>query len=165
MEVRLSPFQLERLTELAGDVHAGERTCLDADYVLAGLVRLLRPQEAFGQGSTGMPEWLRQAVAVAREPGQLPANVPALVKSCGRTPEHVARSFQQHLKMTPTEWLTRERMRLACRLLGEGRLSVTEVAMECGMENLSHFHRCFKSVCGVTPLTYRKRSGLSIRGG
>lgn len=163
--VRLNPYQLTRLTELAMEVRTGEGTRLDADYFLCGLLRLLRPSTEFAKGTGTVPPWLREAFGAIRASGNLPGNVSELIKRCGRTPEHVARTFQQHLHLTPTQWLTQERMRLACRLLKEETLSITEIALECGMENLSHFHRCFKSHSGVTPLKYRQQSGLSIRGG
>ena len=80
------------------------------------------------------------------------------IQLCGRSHEHVTRSFQKHLSMTPTQWLTQERIRLAGRLLETTRMSILEIAHECGFESPSHFHSRFKIANGSTPLQYRKRA-------
>lgn len=51
----------------------------------------------------------------------------------------------------------RLRLEQACRLLETTQRSVTMIAFECGFEELSHFHHCFKAVHGITPREYRVR--------
>lgn len=159
--VRCTPRQMGGFQELGQNVWGGDRGLLEAEYFLTGLLRLLSRGTTAGREG---PAWLWEALALATEAEQLRGGVAALVRLCGRTPEHVARAFRRYLRQTPTEWVTAERMRLARRLLEESPLPVTEVALECGMENLSHFHRCFKRAYGETPLAYRRRAHLAIQG-
>ncbi|MFP4143540.1 MAG: AraC family transcriptional regulator [Phycisphaeraceae bacterium] len=158
----MSVPQRERCLELVADVAAGERDALDGDYFLAGLLRLLRP--GHDAPHADLPEWMREALPLAAEPEHLREGVPRLVRLCRRSPEHVARSFRKHLGQTPTQWLTAARLRYARRLLETTDLPVTAVALECGMDNLSHFHRRFRQYTGDTPLNYRRRAGLSVAG-
>lgn len=53
------------------------------------------------------------------------------------------------------QYVHRLRMDYAARLLVSTERSVTAIAFECGFEELSHFHRSFKSAFATTPLAYR----------
>lgn len=73
-------------------------------------------------------------------------------------PSHLCKSFRRHFGETPTEFLTRLRLRRAVRLLRAPEAKVAAVASELGFESLSHFHRLFKRQYGMTPARFR-RSG------
>ncbi len=162
---RLDPAQLAAVVRLAMEAGEGERSGVDADYFLAGLARTVRDGSGGSQGPmAGAPAWLREALPVAREPAHLQGGVPRLVRLCGRTPEHVARAFRRFLGETPTAWLNRAKLERAKRLLEQTGMPVMEVAFECGIGNLSHFHRRFKATYGETPLACRRRAARSIRG-
>ncbi|MDL9978698.1 GlxA family transcriptional regulator [Microbacterium sp. ASV49] len=70
------------------------------------------------------------------------------------------RSLHRHcLELTgysPGEWLAREKISLACRLLEDPTLSVDEVAMRAGLGTASNLRLRFASVLGVTPTAYRR---------
>lgn len=57
--------------------------------------------------------------------------------------------------LTPRQMILRVRMDHACRLLRASRLSITEVALECGYADHSAFARRFKQAMGVTPSELR----------
>ena len=67
------------------------------------------------------------------------------------------RIFRKCLRMTPTEYLTGFRIQAACRLLEEGKKSITEIALDCGMGSGSYFGKVFRKYQGVSPLAYRDR--------
>lgn len=66
------------------------------------------------------------------------------------------RLFQDTLKTTPKQVLTRYRIQAATELLRGGKLAVTDVAYEVGFGSLSRFIESFKSVTGVLPTDYRR---------
>jgi AraC family cel operon transcriptional repressor len=101
---------------------------------------------------------MREALPRACEPEHLLAGRSALVALCGRSHEHVSRSFRKYLSLSPTEWLTQERLRYACRLLETTQRSITDVAMDCGFESQSYFHQRFKAARGMTPLQFRRKA-------
>lgn len=41
-------------------------------------------------------------------------------------------------------------------LLKNGNLSITEVGIHVGFDDLSHFSRAFRRVVGIAPLMFRK---------
>jgi AraC family cel operon transcriptional repressor len=153
---RLDPEQVDTFLDTTAQVGAGARDTLDALYFLHALARLLRiPHRAIG---SDLPDWLREALPMAADPAHLSEGLPGLMRICGRSPEHVARSFRRHLGMTPTEWLNAARIHQARRLLETTRMPVIEVAFEAGFDNLSYFHKLFKRQTGESPLRYRKRA-------
>lgn len=58
---------------------------------------------------------------------------------------------------TPIAYLNYYRVERACFLLEQRGSSVTEVALECGFNDVSYFIRCFKKQKGITPYQYIKR--------
>lgn len=147
--------QIDGFTRLVNGLSDGGRGVLDAEYFLCALTRLLR-RSGHGMEVSGGPEWLRMALPVAVEPEHLREGFGALVKLCGRTPEHVSRTFRQHLGKTPSDWINEKRVERARLLLETDEASIQETAFETGFDNLSHFHRVFKAATGVTPLRYRR---------
>lgn len=69
----------------------------------------------------------------------------------GRSPAAFNRDFKRQFGTTPSRWLRETRLERAFALVGDSRLSVTEVALEVGYDNTSHFIKAFKAKYGVTP--------------
>jgi AraC-like DNA-binding protein len=108
--------------------------------------------------------WVRQPSG--NEPGQaraikeyLRANVHRNVRLnelaalTGLSKAYVIRSFRRVVGMPPYEWLLQLRIEEARKRLQKGS-SISDLAMELGFADQSHFHRRFKSVTGMTPATY-----------
>lgn len=64
--------------------------------------------------------------------------------------------FKKFTGITPFEQINETRVKKAAALLSDSDLTVSEVAVKCGFENLSYFTRKFKSIVGCTPIDYRK---------
>lgn len=69
---------------------------------------------------------------------------------------HLSRSFKEATHFGFVEYVNSLRITKACRLLADKKLSVLEVAMQCGFGSLTQFGRCFRSLTGTNPLDYRK---------
>ena len=65
------------------------------------------------------------------------------------------RTFQNHLHMTPVDYIRSYRIQIACQLLVESQRSITEVGNACGMGNSSYFGKVFREATGYTPRQYR----------
>ncbi len=73
----------------------------------------------------------------------------------------LCRFFKQNMGITIFEYLNKIKVEFACKLLMDQDLSVLEVCLDSGFNNLSHFNKQFKKSTGVNPMEYRKRfSGL-----
>lgn len=74
----------------------------------------------------------------------------------------LCRFFKKHMGITLFEYLNQIKTEFACRLLMDQELSITEVCLDSGFNNLSHFNKQFKRITGVPPSEYRKRfEGIS----
>ena len=67
-----------------------------------------------------------------------------------------ANRFQRRLGMPPMQYLTRWRMILASRLLGDRSLAIAEIAERCGYLSEAAFSRVFKRHSGLGPGRFRR---------
>ena len=72
------------------------------------------------------------------------------------------RKFCAIANRTPGEYLLDCRLRRARQLLLNTRHSITDIAMQCGFYDSSHFIRKFAAACGVTPGQFR--TGATQKG-
>ena len=71
-------------------------------------------------------------------------------------PSYISRTFKRELNITFSEYLRTLRIKEACRLLKETKLSITEIAHRTGFQSCTDFCRVFKSMIKLSPLQYRK---------
>jgi AraC-like DNA-binding protein len=69
----------------------------------------------------------------------------------GRSLSTFHRDFKKLFHTTPQKWLTKKRLELAYHQLTEKNKKPTEVYLEVGFEDLSHFSFAFKNQYGVSP--------------
>ncbi|NLN42022.1 MAG: AraC family transcriptional regulator [Clostridiales bacterium] len=69
--------------------------------------------------------------------------------------QYLSKLFSQRMNMTFTEYLNNYRISQACYLLNNSTLSIGEIALNCGYDNLRTFHRNFKKIIGMSPKEYR----------
>lgn len=67
------------------------------------------------------------------------------------------RYFKTRTGKTFSEFLNDIRVSHACRLLLRGKQNISEIAFQCGFNNLSNFNRRFKQITGLTPGHYLRR--------
>ena len=70
--------------------------------------------------------------------------------------KYISRYFKEHFHITLSQYVTYLRLEHEKQMLQETDISVTEVAMQSGYQNISYFIRSFKKTYGVSPLKYRK---------
>jgi len=74
----------------------------------------------------------------------------------------LCRFFKMNMGLTLFEYLNQIKIEFACKLLMDNDLSVLNVCLDSGFNNLSHFNKQFRKNTGVTPSEYRKRfNGLN----
>jgi AraC-like DNA-binding protein len=69
----------------------------------------------------------------------------------GRSLSTFNRDFRKLFNMSPQKWLTDKRLELAYYHLAEKKKRPTEVYLEVGFEDLSHFSFVFKKKYGISP--------------
>ncbi|RED48515.1 helix-turn-helix domain-containing protein [Aestuariispira insulae] len=78
-----------------------------------------------------------------------------LARLSGRPATSFNRDFRRQFGTTPQKWLIAARLERAHDLLRASSLSVSEIALEVGYENISHFITVFKKKFGVSPKKLR----------
>lgn len=73
------------------------------------------------------------------------------------------RCFKRRTGRTLFQFVNELRVKHACMLLQEGRLSIAATAYESGYGNLSHFNRSFRRMMKTTPGDYRAAMSESSR--
>lgn len=64
--------------------------------------------------------------------------------------------FKKATNKTFITYLNEHRIDLACQLLAEQRLTISDVCYASGFDNIPYFNRVFKRLKGVSPGTFRK---------
>ena len=72
------------------------------------------------------------------------------------SPCYLSRTFKRITGSSFTEYVTGVRIKEARRLLLKSEMSVAEIAISVGFKSTTHFGRAFKTLVGVSPLSYRK---------
>jgi len=73
----------------------------------------------------------------------------------GRSLSTFNRDFKKFFNVTPQKWLTEKRLELAYYQLTAKKKKPTEVYLETGFEDLSHFSFAFKKKYGIAPSQLR----------
>ena len=102
------------------------------------------------------PDWLLHACREIRKPEHFAHGAERFVRLAGRSREHVARSARQFLGVTPTDYVNRCRMDYAARQLAMSNEDIMEIALDCGIGNLSHFYELFRARFNMPPGAYRR---------
>ena len=104
------------------------------------------------------PAWLRRARTFLDEASWRPTTLGELAKECGVHPSHLARSFRLHYGRSIGTYMRELRVSRAKELLvsPSRRVSLADVALNCGFADQSHLTRVFRRLEGVTPARYRR---------
>lgn len=62
--------------------------------------------------------------------------------------------------MSPQEWALDLRIRRAKELLAEGSTPISQIGLECGFADQSHFSRMFSKLVGTAPKRWQRLNAL-----
>lgn len=95
-------------------------------------------------------EWMEAHFADAR------LNVAGLAERLGLHRASLHRGFTRRHGVPPVQYLGRLRLRCALELLATTHLPVADVAVRCGLPDLSYFSKLVSRHTGFSPRTYRQ---------
>ena len=80
----------------------------------------------------------------------------AIAASASISESECLRCFHSTIGTTPIQYLKQYRIQQAAKLLSETREKISDIAENCGFQDMSYFSRAFREKMGCTPTQYRK---------
>lgn len=153
-QAHLDSRALAALNQAALRLERARQTALEAESFLLPLcAQLLDREVALPDGA---PVWLAVALSAAKEPRVFREGAAGFARIAGRAHPHVSRTMRRFTGQTPSDYINAQRMAFAARRLAGSSDPLSEIAADCGIPNLSHFHKLFRSHHGLTPAQYRR---------
>lgn len=101
------------------------------------------------------PDFIKKVSEYCLEHLDEPLTVEDLSEVAGYTRYHFSRLFKAAQGVSPAAFLKELRLRKSVRLLQTERLSIKEIAENCGFESSSYFCRAFQKEYGQSPGAFR----------
>ncbi|GGA84234.1 hypothetical protein GCM10011511_04230 [Puia dinghuensis] len=89
-----------------------------------------------------------------------PITLAELASLSNRSLATFKRDFQRHYGASPRQWINRQRLAHAQLLLEQTDQKVSDIAIACGFESVSHFIRIFRAAFGATPQSLRAEKAM-----
>lgn len=147
----LSEEDMERLNRgVAAILNKG---LFSADETLGRIEAALARQSGLSNTSQ---RFVRRAIAYIQAHFAEPISREEIARHIAISGNYLTDCFRQVMGITPMTYLTRYRIQQAQRLLETTERSITEIALDTGFSEISHFTRTFKREVGVSPYAYRR---------
>lgn len=139
--------------------HFSEKDPLQKHELACALERLLLTvaHSLLPPKTGGAPE---KALRIIHTAYHTDLRIPALAKEENLSHSRFIEVFREATGMSPTAYLIRLRLHVACDLLKNTDMSVKEIAQSVGYNDPHFFSKLFKKHIGRSPLQYRERSSI-----
>jgi AraC family transcriptional regulator len=105
----------------------------------------------------GLPRYkLREAIAYIHHHLGKEISLEAISSHLNMSQYYFCHLFKQSMGVSPYQYVLRQRIEKAKQLLKQQTLAITDVALECGFANQTHFTKHFRKLAGITPKAYRE---------
>ena len=148
----------EVIQEFLAFARAGDEQEISAARSAEMAVRLLTAlahSAAQDQGDIPSAELVRSASALVAKHLNEDINVSRLATRLGVSRGFLSRSFKNATGSTLHDYILRNKVLAACRMLKESSLSHATIAKRIGYDSSAHFSRVFRRVMQMTPRRFR----------
>jgi len=112
-------------------------------------------QPSYAKG--GLPNWrLKRAIERLEGDATKMPTLAEVAKLIGLHPASFCRSFKQSMGLSPHRYILAHRVNRAKEMMNDQRLSLTEIALDCGFSTSSQFSVVFKKITGLSPREFRR---------
>jgi len=149
---RLVLFQLE-----AKSNYPGKRLVLNdlAQIITISLLRAVSDTAA-SQPVQQQPKDIGPAICFIQNNYNTPITLDDLAHQVNYSKYYFTKVFKRETGMSPFDYITSFRLEKAKELLTTTSATITEICLQCGFQNSSHFATVFKRSTGLCPTNYRQ---------
>jgi AraC family transcriptional regulator len=133
--------------------------CFNSESIHMLLLHLIQaPNRLSKKGSKNqpVPEWIIRIRECLQDRWNETVTLNELSRVAGVHPITISKFFPQYFSCTLGEYLRRIKTEKALILVKTSKLSLLEIAHQCGFSDQSHFIRVFKRMTGFLPKDFRK---------
>lgn len=147
--IKIEMYNIVKETKLD---HRSNNLVIDS-LLVALLSRLTTNHDSL---SRRIPSWILKLREILHETHCESWTLQSLSASLNIHPVHLSRDFSKYFGCNLGEYIRTIKVQRSLSLLSDKRLSLTDVALESGFSDQSHFIRSFKASNNISPLHYRK---------
>jgi AraC family transcriptional regulator len=144
-------FQLRRELEIADDLSP-----TSVENILIALLTELSERPAL-QARGDPPPWLKRVQECVHDEFHRHHTLESLAQAVGVHHVHLAREFRQRFGCTVGHYIRQRRVEFGCHRLTTSRDSLSEIAIDAGFADQSHFTNTFRRLVGMSPGVFRTR--------
>lgn len=123
-------------------------------YFLEIVAKLIRADKK--SRNSPPPIWLKRAWDLVNDSFKESLNLSKIAEEVGIHPTYLTEMFRKHFGITLGEYVRNLRLDFTFQQITETGKSLTEIALEAGFYDQSHFTRRFKEKFNATPLEIRQ---------
>ena len=143
------------------DILSGDIVCCRLTEFLLGMIRSVCRSE--GSRNLLQPHTLNSENALVDHAlrfisGNIETKltVAAVAAQVNVSPSYLSVLFGRHLRIKPSDYIRREKLEEAKRLIRQGSMSFTQIADRLKFSSVCHFSNLFKCAYGMTPTEYAR---------
>ena len=131
--------------------------CPSALVIEGLMLELLGSLARFRDGmvSSPSPSWMRATEEMLHARFREPPSVREMAALAGVHPVHLARAFRARHGCSISDYVCRRRIEAACVAMSTTTRTLSDIAVDVGFFDQSHFTRAFHRVIGTTPARFR----------
>lgn len=107
-------------------------------------------------GKEKTPNWINKILELLNDRWNVEISLDEMAKAAGVHPKTVSKYFPKFFQCTFGEYRRRLKIEKSLALIKSSKLSLTEIAHECGFYDQSHFTAVFKDLTGFRPKEFRR---------
>lgn len=120
--------------------------------ILLDLLCLRRSEKA----PDAQSRWVRLLKEVIHDRWNETLSLKELAAIAGVHPVTISKNFRKHFSCSLGEYMRQVKIEQSLRLIKQAHLSLTDIALQCGFADQSHFTRTFKAIVGFLPKEFKK---------
>lgn len=144
-------------TEQTMGCPAGRIFMESMEHCLATLLLMRHAGEAFRKLRGGLsPTSKRRVLDLIEDRLSQPITLAELANAVGLSLSHFSSMFRVTMGISPHQYVLRQRVGRAKRLMQDPRIRAIDISAICGFTTPQHFSRVFRALTGCSPRQYRQ---------